>query len=46
MKLLNYTLDYVVLGKFLTDNHESRFGQCRQLSGCNCLSINGGSHAE
>ena len=37
-ELLNsHTLDYVMLGKFQTDNLESRFGQYRQLSGCNYL---------
>ena len=37
-ELLNsHTLDYVMLGKFQTDNLESRFGQYRQLSGCDDL---------
>ena len=35
--LSSHTLDYVILGKFQTDNLESRFGQYRQLSGCNYL---------
>ena len=35
--LNNNILDYILLGKFQTDNLESRFGQYRQLSGCNYL---------
>ena len=35
--LSSHTLDYVIPGKFQTDNLESRFGQYRQLSGCNYL---------
>ena len=35
--LNNHTLDYLILGKFHTDNLDSRFGQYRQLSGCNYL---------
>ena len=36
--LLNNNIsDYILLGKFQTDNMESRFGQYRQLSGCNYL---------
>ena len=35
--LNNNILDYILLGKFQTDNLESRFGQYRMLSGCNYL---------
>ena len=35
--LNNNILDYILLGKFQTYNLESRFGQYRQLSGCNYL---------
>ena len=35
--LNNNILDYILLGKFQTDNLESRFGQYRKLSGCNYL---------
>ena len=35
--LNNNILDYILLGKFQTDNLESRFGQYRQLSCCNYL---------
>ena len=35
--LNNNILGYILLGKFQTENLESRFGQYRQLSGCNYL---------
>ena len=35
--LNNNILDYILLGKFQTDNLESRCGQYRHLSGCNYL---------